>query len=184
MEQQGIVQETSASIKSMLIQLIQEQHVLTDRMQPLLHFINGMQMQSVVDSNNLLQASFMLPGDKLLLNQDIFLQFEGKKNEEGKIDADFCRILFVLDLANLKETMIDMHVQKRIISLTIFNETDQGKQHQGLQTMLQEALGKMDYQLSSVNGNLYMKKYPLSEHVRDNNQEMEHQGTERFDYRI
>lgn len=185
MEQQGIVQETSASIKSMLIQLIQEQHVLTDRMQPLLHFINGMQMQSVVDSNNLLQASFMLPGDKLLLNQDIFLQFEGKKNEEGKIDADFCRILFVLDLANLKETMIDMHVQKRIISLTIFNETDQGKQHQGLQTMLQEALGKMDYQLSSVQWKpLYEKGHPLSEHVRDNNQEMEHQGTERFDYRI
>src|SRR5688500_6197126 len=77
---------------------------------------------SNTEINNALQASCMLPGEKLSLNQDVYMQFEGKKDKNGNIDSDFCRILFVLELEKMNETMIDMQIQKRIISVNIYNE--------------------------------------------------------------
>ncbi|KAB7668624.1 hypothetical protein [Bacillus sp. B1-b2] len=53
---------------------------------------------------------------------DVTLQYNGRKKEDGTVDSDYCRILFYLELAHLKETVIDMHVQNRIMSITVHND--------------------------------------------------------------
>jgi hypothetical protein len=82
---------------------------------------------------------------------DITVQWMGREKEKGKIDSDHCRILFYLQLGNLKETLVDMHVQNRIISLSIWNEHQSVNNFsQSLIPELKESLQRMNYQLSSV----------------------------------
>ena len=44
---------------------------------------------------------------------------ECKKN--GKIDPEFARIMFYLQLEALEETVIDMQVQNRIVTINLYN---------------------------------------------------------------
>ncbi|WP_050181470.1 hypothetical protein [Domibacillus robiginosus] len=50
---------------------------------------------------------------------DVTIKWEGKKKADGKIDADFCRVLFYVEMPRLKQTVIDMQVQNRIVQLHI-----------------------------------------------------------------
>lgn len=140
------------SIKSMLIQMIQQgnQSSMTESAQRLLHFINGMQLQSVQESHYTVQAMLQLPGEKLGLLDDIWMQFEGKKLADGKLDPDFCRILFILQLHHLKETIVDMHVQKRTITMTIFNDIANKETVKQFESSLNERLQSLHYQLSTI----------------------------------
>lgn len=142
----------SMSLKSMLIQTInQTDSISNERAQQLLHFINGMQLQSVNESSNFIQASIQLPGEKLNLNKDLYIDFESKKTENGEINTNFYRIMFYLDLQHLQETVIDMHIQNRLVSVTIFNNKDQmPKEFKLLQPLLKSGLSELDYQLSRV----------------------------------
>src|SRR5690606_27723038 len=85
------------TIKTLLLQMIQDTPSQTsEKVHSLLHFINGMQIQSLQESNQMLIATLKLPGEKFALNKDIFMQFEGRKTPEGKLDPEFCRVLFIL----------------------------------------------------------------------------------------
>ncbi|MGY0691541.1 hypothetical protein ACW2QC_01965 [Virgibacillus sp. FSP13] len=171
----------STTIKSMLIQLLQHSDGVThDRSQQLLHFINGLQINSVHDSANFIQASIQLPGEKLALNQDVQLDFTGKKTEKGEISPDYCRILFYLDLTNWKETVIDMNVQKRSVAITIFNDQDQlHDQTQALKPVLKESLKALNYHLSIVT--FKPLKGIKSTDIITNNQSLSAQGV---DFRV
>lgn len=144
--------QQTETLKSALIQLVQTSDgTVHERGQQLLHIINGMQMQTVHETNNFLQASLQLPGEMLGLKSDVQLDFEGKKTEDGKINPDYCRILFYLNLENLKETVIDMHVQKRSVSITIFNDEDAlGLKSKAFQPLLEKGLNSISYHLAKV----------------------------------
>ncbi|QGS68642.1 hypothetical protein CV093_09550 [Oceanobacillus sp. 143] len=115
------IQQTT--IKEMLLHLLQNNDgLLKEPATKLLHFISGMQINSVQESTNFIQANLQIPAEKLGLTNDIKLDFESRKTEDGEINPEFCRILFYLDLAKLKETVIDMNIQRRSISITIFND--------------------------------------------------------------
>src|SRR5699024_1622418 len=88
----------------------------------MIHFINGLQIQSVTEANQFIHASLQLPGGPLGLAKDMELEFSGKQKEDGTIDTDFCKIVFYLDLQALETTVIDMNVQKRNVMVTVFND--------------------------------------------------------------
>ncbi len=146
------VDRQAHSIKSLLLQIIQQGNGLgaTDKALQLLHFINGMQLQSIQESPHLFQALLQLPGDKFGAFNDITMQFEGQKMKDGKLNPEFCRILFVLNLANIDDTIIDMHVQKRMISMTIFNDKVTGQSITLLEKPLRNNLESLNFQLSSI----------------------------------
>ena len=71
--------------------------------------------------------------------------------ENGKIDANYARILFYLQMESLQETVIDMQVQNRIVSMTIFNDNPGLKMlAEPLQQNLKAGLADKNYQLSGV----------------------------------
>jgi hypothetical protein len=150
--QDMITKQQTQTVKSMLIQMIQQgDPVSNDRAQQLLHFINGLQLQSVQEMGSFIQANLVVPGEKLLLNNDIYLEFESKKTDDGKINPDYCRILFYLDLSQLQETVVDMQIQKRLITLTIFNDHQDVKNKVNqLQPLLKKGLESLNYQLATV----------------------------------
>ncbi|GAB4072481.1 hypothetical protein GCM10028778_03250 [Barrientosiimonas marina] len=141
------------TLKSMLMQMVsQNDGVLHNQSQQLLHFLNGMQIQSVNETSYAIQANMYLPGAPLQLPGDIQLEFSSNKTESGAINPDSCRILFYLNLTNLNETIIDMHVQKRAVALTIYNDQDQLMTEKAsvLRPVLKKGLEAADYKLSAV----------------------------------
>ncbi|WP_163971209.1 hypothetical protein [Oceanobacillus halotolerans] len=179
----NLVQSQSNTIKSILLQLVQKGGgIVHERSQKLLHFLNGLQIQSVNETPTFIQASLQLPGNKIGLRKDIDMEFEGNKTKEGKIDPDFCRILFYLDLANLKETIVDMHIQKRTVTITIWNNhPNLIEQALVFKPELKKGLVELDYQLSTINTKHLQEKQESTKHKALKAYQSTYQGV---DYRI
>lgn len=146
------IQQQSNTVKAMLLQMLQTTDGDThERGQQLLHFINGMQITAVNEVNNFIQANLQIPGERIGLNSDIELKFEGNKTKSGEINPDYCRIIFYLDLSQLKKTIIDMNIHKRAVSVTVFNDTDHLKDvSSAIQPVLKQGLNALDYHLSAI----------------------------------
>ncbi|WP_371068405.1 hypothetical protein [Sediminibacillus sp. JSM 1682029] len=140
------------TLKSILLQAIYDGGNKTpEKFEGLLHYLNGLQLTHHQETVNTVQVHLMLPGDHIGVQNDIQIDFEGNKDETGKINPDFCHIVFYLDLEKMKETVIDMQIQKRMVRITVFNENQQlEKLFPLLKNKLHEGLEKLDYHLTSV----------------------------------
>lgn len=79
------------------------------------------------------------------------LQWNGRVKKNGKIDADYARVMFYLDLAALDETIIDMQVQSRVVTVTVYNEHHNlDMLAEPLRASLEKGLLSHDYRLSGV----------------------------------
>lgn len=79
------------------------------------------------------------------------LQWNGRMKKNGKIDADYARVMFYLDLAALDETIIDMQVQSRVVNVTVYNEHHNlDMLAEPLRASLEKGLLSHDYRLSGV----------------------------------
>ncbi|WAA10698.1 hypothetical protein [Fervidibacillus albus] len=82
---------------------------------------------------------------------DATFQWQGKKGEDGKIDPNFSRILFDLQMPQIGKTLIFMNVQNRMISLQVKSEQKVMKSIvQPYVQGLQQNLEQKGYYLSSV----------------------------------
>ncbi|MBB5354902.1 hypothetical protein HNR43_000861 [Anoxybacillus mongoliensis] len=82
---------------------------------------------------------------------DVTIQWRGKQRENGKMDTDYCRILFYLTMATLKETIVDVHIQQRIVHISIINDTPHVELYaSALEPSLKEKLAEHGYTLSAV----------------------------------
>lgn len=84
---------------------------------------------------------------------DVTIKWEGKKKADGKIDADFCRVLFYVDMPRLKQTVIDMQVQNRIVHVHIMADVPGPllkKMSSPAVDSLKQALEAGGYRLSGV----------------------------------
>lgn len=88
--------------------------------------ITGLQLlaQEVGPVQQMIVQAPILLGEKPI---DLTVQWSGRKKGNGQIDPEYCRILIYLDLENIHDTIVDMQVQKRVINITIINETERIK---------------------------------------------------------
>ncbi|WP_339227691.1 hypothetical protein NSQ77_19260 [Oceanobacillus sp. FSL K6-2867] len=140
------------SLKAMLLQFVQQSNgAVQEKAGQLLHFINGMQLNAINETESMIQASLQIPAEKLGLVNDLELEFESRKTEDGNVNPDYCRILFYLELNQLKQTIIDMHIQKRSVTVTIYNDIQELKgQTMQLIPVLKQGLEALDYKLAAV----------------------------------
>ena len=68
------------------------------------------------------QLLMQVPLEFLGKKMDATLEWNGRMKEDGKIDSDFARIMFYLKLDTLNETVVDMQVQNRIVTITVYND--------------------------------------------------------------
>ncbi|WP_419883814.1 hypothetical protein ACN6MY_10040 [Peribacillus sp. B-H-3] len=148
------------SLKSLLLQLVKEDHPkeVKDTAALLINKITAQQILSQENGplqNVYMQLPVALPG----FQTDVSIQWSGRKKEDGSIDPDYCRILFYLDLQQLKETVIDMKVQNRVIKITVMNE-----QHREIEqlsgafiSLLKEKIENLNYQLSAIKFSAWSK---------------------------
>jgi len=141
------------TLKGQILQLLNTaEFANNEQIQQVLHFINGAQIHSVQETNHFIQANLIILGKQFEFNKDLYINFESRKTKEGKIDPDFCRILFYLDLNVLKEIVIDMNIQDRFISINVYNELPNllNTLSKGYEQKLKTSLEKLNYTLSKI----------------------------------
>ncbi|CAM3416578.1 hypothetical protein GCM10009865_23840 [Aeromicrobium ponti] len=165
------------SLKPLLIGLLSEAVPFSakDAAERLLHKITGFQALSQ-EAGPQQHFVFQLPVPLWGKVSDLTMQWSGRKTENGDIDPSHCRVLFYLNLEHLNETIVDLHVQNRIINISVINE------HEGMKALaapltvkLKESLAKLNYKLSSVtyhkpetSGNSLKNREPISSLVEAN----------------
>lgn len=147
------IQEIAQSLKPQLLSLIQDSQtptVLREAAEQLMARINGMQLLSS-ENGHQHQLVMQLPLNFFGRQMDATLQWNGRMKENGKIDTNFARILFYLNMESLSETVIDMQVQNRIVTLNIYNDHEQlDRLAEPLKQTLKNGLESIDYQLSGI----------------------------------
>ncbi|MEM5021634.1 hypothetical protein WKH37_15165 [Bacillus subtilis] len=83
--------------------------------------------------------------------QDMTVLFKGKKGADGKLDPSHCRLLFLLQLDTLKETVVDCLVQQKVMTITIETDFELQAAIDPMVPALKQGLKEMGYSLSGVN---------------------------------
>lgn len=145
----------SESLKPLLVRYIQDGSTnsnpeVKEIAGQLLRRMNGFQLHSN-EVNQLQTIMYEIPimiGGSM---RELTMQWSGKRANDGKLDPNFCHILFYLELQNLESTVVNMHVQNRIVTITIINES---KTIQALAAdlipALRNGLKDLNYTLSGV----------------------------------
>ncbi|MDZ5669577.1 hypothetical protein [Bacillus stercoris] len=83
--------------------------------------------------------------------QDMTVLFKGKKEGDGKLDPSHCRLLFLLQLDTLKETVVDCLIQQKVMTITIETDFELQAAIDPMVPALKQGLKEMGYSLSGVN---------------------------------
>jgi hypothetical protein len=152
LETKTLAETTLTSLKSLLLQALENTHepVLKETLQTLLYHITGQQLLSQAEGP--LQHIFMqIPIQLGEQRTDAAIHWQGKRQKNGKIDPDYCHIVFCLFLEKLKETVVDVRVQQRIVHISIFNDSPHLLHiANAFQPMLKERLKAHGYTLSAL----------------------------------
>ena len=113
--------------------------------------ITSQQLVAIHQDGPQVQYTATIP---LFLNNfetDLTVQWTGQEKNNQQIQSDYCKILFYLELETLKETMVDVSVQNRVIQVNIVNNHEKlNELIQAAIPILKENLVKLDFTLSSI----------------------------------
>lgn len=147
------IRQLAEQLKPQIVELVQNQAVSTtlrDSAETLLARMNGLQILSN-ENGPQHQLLMQVPLEFLGKKMDASLEWNGRMKENGKIDSDFARIMFYLQLDSLKETVVDMQVQNRVVSITLYNNDQQLVPFvEKFKETLKAGLSSVGYQLSGV----------------------------------
>ncbi|MGB3262145.1 hypothetical protein [Paenisporosarcina sp.] len=150
--------QISESLKPQLLALLQNFEIsapLKETAEAIVSRLNGMQILSG-DNGPQHQLLMQVPLDFFGKRMDASLQWNGQMKDDGKIDSNYARVMFYLDLSSLKETVIDMQIQNRIITINVYNESEALMPYADqFREALKTGLNSLNYQLSGV----FMKSY-------------------------
>lgn len=177
------IQAIAHQLKPQLHTLLQDAQItpqLKEAAEMLMTRMNGMQLSSG-ENGHQHQLIMQVPLEFFGKKMDATLQWNGRMKDDGKIDANYARVLFYLQMESMNETVIDMQVQNRVITVTVFNENpDVVPLAEPLKAALKTSLAEKDYQLSAVFIKPFDKVSPEKEVVNTEPQE-EHNGV---DFRV
>lgn len=140
-------------LKPQLHTLLQETNItpqMKGAAEMLMTRMNGMQLSSG-ENGHQHQLIMQVPLEFFGKKMDATLQWNGRMKDNGKIDANYARVLFYLQMASMQETVIDMQVQNRVVTVTVFNENSEIQSlAEPLKAALKIGLAEKNYQLSGV----------------------------------
>ncbi|MFB1081128.1 hypothetical protein [Jeotgalibacillus sp. JSM ZJ347] len=145
--------ETAQTLKAQLVSLLEMPGLtaqVRESAEQVLNRLNGMQLLSS-DNGPQQQLIMQFPFELGDHQTDVMMKMNGKKKSDGSLDPEHVRVLFYITLSELKESIIDMNVQNRVVSLDIYNEHHQlDLLAKPIIPVLQSALEKAGYAFSAV----------------------------------
>ncbi|WP_025113920.1 hypothetical protein [Lysinibacillus fusiformis] len=160
------LQMIAHQLKPQLHTLLQETNMtpqLKEAAEMLMTRMNGMQLSSG-ENGHQHQLIMQVPLEFFGKRMDATLQWNGRMKDDGKIDANYARVLFYLQMASMQETVIDMQVQNRVVTVTVFNEHSEIQSlAEPLKAALKIGLAEKKYLLSGV----FMKQFDEDQAVKN-----------------
>lgn len=140
------------ALKPLLLQYLQE-HPPLEGKETAEHLLNRITAQQLLSNDHGIIQQFVaqIPIHFSNSTSDFTIQWNGRRKSDGKIDPNYCRILFYLELGNIGDTLVDMQIQNRIMSISIVNDRqDLRARAESLIKPLKDQLMLLDYHLSSI----------------------------------
>lgn len=78
------------------------------------------------------------------------IQMYGRKQKDGSIDPSHCRIVFDLNLKSIQNTLVDVRIQQKIVTVQLYNDILTKEFITPLLHQVRGSFEKMGYQLTSV----------------------------------
>lgn len=139
------------NLKALLLNVLKSQASHTEEIRGLLQHITGQQLQAISSDHNIIQFLFSFPIRFGHHFKTIDLSWEGRRGPDGEMEKDFCKVVCRLDLSRWKETVLHILVQKRIVTLTIFNDHPELKRViDRYRPVLEQRLNDLGYQVATV----------------------------------
>ncbi|MGG5252966.1 hypothetical protein ACQYAD_05665 [Neobacillus sp. SM06] len=158
-----------SSLKPLLLKYLNENPTPEQKQaaEQLLSRITALQLLSS-DNGVLQQFVAQIPLSFPQFTTEATIQWNGRKQADGKIDPNYCRILFYLELETIGDTIIDVQIQNRIMTLEIMNErTDLKEISSSLIHSLKDQLRRLDYHLSSYSFSVPSEKQVITENLKN-----------------
>ncbi len=155
----GLLHEDKAAdkdglpLKALLVDLLQKgggTKAARDAADEIVQKLNGQQLLAL--PGGVVQHIWMeIPLSFAHFQTNAVVQWSGRRKNDGKIDSNYCKIIFYLNLQFMKETLVEMNVQNRIVSIRI-SSLKKGLQEavKPFLPALKEGLSKSGYTLSDV----------------------------------
>ncbi|MDF0725204.1 hypothetical protein PY093_00605 [Cytobacillus sp. S13-E01] len=140
------------TLKPLLLSTLSElgQTPMKDGIEHIINRLTGQQLLSQ-ETGSFQQLILQLPIQLGSILTDLTIQFNGKKQNNGEIDPNYCHIIFNLELEHLKEITVDVKIQNRVMNITIFNDNRRlDLIIASLKPSLVEGLEHINYKLSSL----------------------------------
>ncbi|MDR0270102.1 hypothetical protein [Paenibacillus sp.] len=155
----GPQQET---LKGILLQLMQHDETppaLKEAAQQLISHLTGQQLLLNTDRTApFAQVTLFLPLNGPDGQETASVQIQSRRGPKGELDASNCRLWFDLQMKHLGQTLVDVQVVDRIVSLKVHNQNDwAGGLLENYREEISEAIKSLGYQL------LTLKTEPLPE---------------------
>ncbi|NME97210.1 hypothetical protein [Aneurinibacillus aneurinilyticus] len=147
------------NIKSTLLHLLQHPKAevlpapLREQMQQFVQQVTGQQlmMAGPAGDNAFVQVAIQLPAPGQENGENTLIQIESRKKGRGELDPDNCRMFFYLSMRNIGETMLDVSIVNKILSVTIYNNQEGfGDLVRALRASLERSLSEQGYRLSGL----------------------------------
>lgn len=161
-QQDDSVKPAADTLKSLLLQLTASDDTpapLKEAAQQALGQITGQQLMLTGDKSSMFaHMTLFIPFMDGTGQQSAAIHIQSRKGKRGEVDASNCRLLFDLQMKVMGNTLLDVHVVNKIVSLNIHND------HPALAPLMEEskeeitaAMHKAGYQFIS----LKCSPYPL-----------------------
>ncbi|MDR6552838.1 hypothetical protein [Paenibacillus qinlingensis] len=163
---------TAETLKSLLLQLTTSADTpapLKEAAQQAVSQITGQQLMLTNDKNAMFtQMTMFVPFLDNSGQQTAAIHIQSRKGSRGEVDASNCRLLFDLQMKVMGNTLLDVHVVNKIVSLNIHND------HPALAELMEAskeeiaaAMNGVGYQFISLKCSPYPKPLDMQEGKED-----------------
>jgi hypothetical protein len=120
-------QTRQESLKSALFSLVAAEGTppaIKETAQQLIQQISGQQLLLTPERNSamLTHVTMFIPLRNQDGNQTASVHIQTRRGRKGELDAANCRLLFQLSMQTLGETMVDVNVMDKVVSLNLWND--------------------------------------------------------------
>lgn len=151
LSKESLKQSNIAQLKPLLLVLMENtEPTIKSIASEILKWLSGQQLVNYDSGEKMVNLLFQVPLIFHEVKHDLWLKIQGYKEEGRQINPENHKLFFYVKLSNIRDTVIELTTQKKIISVKIYNENDISNLIEVLTPLLTEKMTAIGFHLSSV----------------------------------
>jgi len=124
-----------------------------------LYHITGQQLLTIPDHSPINQTVFQFPGFLPFSTEPTYIQVHSKKKQNQVIDPEDLRLVFLFQLTNLGDMMVEVNIYQKQLSIQVFGDAPYTKEYvKKFEPFIIENIKSYGYQISGVSVKSFRQK--------------------------